>query len=114
MWIRRQPIATHRIYDVEPPSETAILVGVEIKGKPASWRLADSLAELERLAATAGLEIVGVLDQRLERPNPATLIGSGKGEDVVALQADTGAQVISFDDALAPAQQRELEKATGG
>ena len=61
-------ISTHRTHNVEPPPETAILVGVEIKGKPAPWRLADSLTELERLATTAGLEVVGVLDQRLDRP----------------------------------------------
>ena len=89
-------------------------MGVEIKGKPAPWRLADSLTELERLATTAGLEVVGVLDQRLDRPNPATLIGSGKVAELVALRADTGAQVVIFDDELSPAQQRELEKATGG
>jgi GTPase len=89
-------------------------VGVEIKGKPAPWRLADSLIELERLATTAGLEVVGVLEQRLDRPNPATLIGSGKVAELAALQADTGAQVVIFDDELSPAQQRELEKATGG
>ena len=69
---------------------------------------------MERLATTAGLEVVGVLDQRLDRPNPATLIGSGKVEELAALQADTGAQVVIFDDELSPAQQRELEKATGG
>jgi GTP-binding protein HflX len=107
-------ITTHRTYNVEPPPEAAILVGVEIKGKPTPWRLADSLTELERLATTAGLEVVGVIEQRLDRPNPATLIGSGKVEELVALRADTGAQVIIFDDELSPAQQRELEKATGG
>ena len=87
---------------------------MEIKGKPTPWRLADSLTELERLATTAGLEVVGVLEQRLDRPHPATLIGSGKVEELVALRADTGAQVVVFDDELSPAQQRELEKATGG
>ncbi|MCX7669871.1 MAG: hypothetical protein N2439_07355 [Anaerolineae bacterium] len=48
-----------------------------------------------------------------ERPNPATLIGSGKVEELVALRADTGAQVIIFDEELSPAQQRELERAIG-
>lgn len=55
--------------------------------------------------------MVGSLEQRLDRPNPATLIGSGKVEELVALQADTAASVIIFDDELSPAQQRELERA---
>ncbi|MCX7708151.1 MAG: GTPase HflX, partial [Anaerolineae bacterium] len=93
------------------PQETAILVGVEIKGRPSSWSLEDSLAELARLAETAGLRVVGALEQRLERPNPATFIGSGKVEELIALRADTGAGVIIFDDELSPAQQRELERA---
>jgi GTP-binding protein HflX len=88
---------------------------VEVKGKPAgqTWRLADSLAELERLAETAGLHVVGALEQRLERPNPATLIGSGKVAELAALRADTGANAIIFDEELSPAQQRELEEAFG-
>jgi GTP-binding protein HflX len=88
-----------------------LLVGVEIKGQPTDWRLDDSLAELEQLANTAGLEVVGVLEQRLERPNPATLIGSGKVAELVALRADTNAHVVVFDEELSAAQQRELERA---
>lgn len=98
---------------MQPPQETAILVGVELKGRPSPWSLEDSLAELERLAETAGLRVVGWLEQRIERPNPATLIGSGKVEELAALRADTGASAIIFDDELSPAQQRELERAMG-
>jgi GTPase len=87
------------------------LVGIEFKGKPATWSMEDSLAELGRLADTAGLRIVGSLEQRLDRPNPATLIGSGKVEELVALRANTGASVIIFDEELSPGQGRELEKA---
>lgn len=68
---------------------------------------------MERLAETAGLVVVAQLEQRLDRPNPATFIGSGKVEELVALRADTGAQVVIFDDELSPAQQRELERAIG-
>ena len=93
------------------PGETALLVGIEIKGRASPWSLEASLAELEQLADTSGLRVVGVLQQRLERPNPSTLIGSGKVLELVALQADTGAQVIVFDEELSPAQQREIERA---
>ena len=89
------------------------MVGVEIKGRRAAWSLADSLSELERLADTAGLRVVGSLEQRLDRAHPATYIGSGKVEELMALRADTGATVVIFDDELSPAQQRELERAIG-
>jgi GTP-binding protein HflX len=88
-------------------------VGVAFRGKESDWELEDSLAELERLADTAGLQVTGVLEQKLDRPNPATLIGSGKVEELVALRADTGAQAVIFDEELSPAQQRELERAIG-
>ncbi len=55
--------------------------------------------------------MVGSLEQRLDRPHPATFIGSGKVEELIALQAETGAQVVVFDEELSPAQQRELERA---
>ncbi|RQW79203.1 MAG: GTPase HflX [Geobacter sp.] len=71
----------------------------------------DSLSELERLAETAGLRVLGRMEQRLDRPHPATYIGSGKVEELIALRADTGAQVVVFDEELSPAQQRELERA---
>jgi GTPase len=98
---------------VQLPGETALLVEVEIKGRASSWTLEASMAELERLASTAGLQVVGTLQQRLDRPNPSTLIGSGKVMELVALRAETGAQVIVFDEELSPAQQRELERAIG-
>lgn len=97
--------------ELKPQRETALLVGIEFKNRPSAWSLRDSLAELERLADTAGLEVVGVIEQRLERPNPATLIGSGKVAELVALRAETGAQVVVFDEELSPAQQREIERA---
>jgi len=85
-------------------------VGAELKGASSSWSLQDSLAELARLAETAGLEVVGTLEQRIDRINPATFIGSGKVQELLALRADMGARVVVFDEELSPAQQRELER----
>ncbi|MBI3959658.1 MAG: GTPase HflX, partial [Chloroflexi bacterium] len=53
------------------------------------------------------------LSQRLEHPNPATFIGSGKVEELVLLVAETGVNVVIFDEELSPRQQRQLEKALG-
>src|SRR4029077_17212311 len=56
--------------------ERVILVGVWTDGSAAQAGL--SLAELARLAETAGSQVLDALVQRRERPDPATYIGSGK------------------------------------
>ncbi len=91
----------------------AILVAAELKrGRPAPGGGA-SLDELWRLAETAGLEPVTKLTVRLQSWNPATLIGSGKVEELRALVKETGAGAVLFDEELGPAQQRNLERALG-
>lgn len=96
-----------------PPRERAFLVGVEIYGREHILTLEDSLSELSLLSDTAGLDVVGELTQKLERPNPETFIGSGKVEELKALAEDTLAEVIVFDEELSPRHQRELERALG-
>jgi GTPase len=96
-----------------PPRERAFLVGVEIRGQNYLLPLEDSLVELSLLCNTAGLEVVGTLTQKLDRPNPETYIGSGKISELKALSEDTLAQVIVFDNELSPRHQRELEKYIG-
>ena len=87
--------------------ERAILVGTERPRAliPAS----ESLAELARLADTAGLQVAGQTMQPLRRINAATFIGLGKVDEVRALADANGGNVVIFDDALSPAQQRNLE-----
>ncbi len=97
----------------QAPRERAFLVGVEIHGQEQLLPLSDSLAELARLAQTAGLEVVGELTQRLDRPNPQTLLGSGKVTELKALLEETLAEVVIFDDELSPRHQRELERVLG-
>jgi len=77
------------------------------------WPAEESLAELTQLARTAGIQVVGQLTQRLERPNPATFIGSGKVEELADLADETVADVVIFDDELSPRHGRELESALG-
>lgn len=93
-------------------------MGVELKGpgvhpSDGHWPVEESLAELAQLVRTAGIEMVGQLVQRLERPNPATFIGSGKVGELVEQVAQTAADVVIFDDELSPRHQRELEKELG-
>lgn len=95
------------------PREETILVGVEVSGTPGLLTLDDSLAELALLAKTAGLRVVGTLSQRLDSPNPATFIGTGKLEELHLLVTELGATVVIFDEELSPRQQREIERVLG-
>ena len=94
---------------IEP--ERALLVGVEWRTN--AWPVERSLDELERLAATAGAEVVGRLTQRLERPVPKSFIGSGKVQELKDLVSRLDVDVVIFDDDLTPAQQSHLEKTIG-
>lgn len=93
--------------------EQAILVGVEISGNPGLLSLEDSLNELELLADTAGVKTIGRLTQKLNSPHPATLIGSGKVQELLDAVTATGANVVIFDDELSPRQQRDIEEVLG-
>lgn len=91
--------------------EKAILVGVQLGTFNNDLMTLDqSLAELELLAETAGIEVVGTLTQALESPNPRTYIGRGKVEELKAFAQELDAKVIIFDDELSPRHQRELEQ----
>ena len=98
-----------QLHTTETVPERALLVGVEIAGQPGLLPLEESLEELEFLALTAGLNVVGQVTQQLETPNPKTFIGSGKVDEVRALADELNAQIILFDDELNPRHQRELE-----
>ena len=73
----------------------------------------ESLAELRELATSAGGEVAGEFLQHRDRPDPATLIGRGKLEEIAGAAASAGAELIIFDHDLSPSQQRNLEHALG-
>ena len=56
---------------------------------------------------------MGSVLQERPRKDPATLIGKGKVQEVAGLAAESGANLLIFDDDLSPAQQRNLEEALG-
>lgn len=97
----------------ELPKERAFLVGVAFNGQPYLLSIEDSLNELALLADTAGLDVVGRASQRLDRPNPKTLLGSGKIDEIRELLKETVSDIIVFDEELSPRHQRELEKFFG-
>lgn len=75
------------------------------------WSAEESVAELARLADTAGIEVVGTVIQRVREPHPTSYLGKGRireiNEEKSALRFDT----VIADDELSPAQQRYLESA---
>src|SRR3989441_7996550 len=87
----------------------AILVGVDMPG--ANWPVAESLDELELLAATAGVACADRVIQRLARPHPGTLLGSGKIQEIAELVRYHDCDAVIFDLELTPGQHRRLESA---
>lgn len=92
--------------------EKCVLVGVAAAGEDVADG-EESLAELARLADTAGAETVGTVIQARDRPDPGTYIGRGKAAELATMTAALNAETIIFDDELKPGQQSKLQTITG-
>ena len=103
----------HKTTPTKPPAEKAFLVGVEFRSEKPLISMEDSLSELALLAQTVNLEVVGEASQRLDTPNPSTLIGKGKVEEIAMLAEENLADIIIFDTELSPRHQRDLEETFG-
>ncbi len=90
------------------PKEKALLAGAFRNGDSA-----ESIAELEALAVSAGAIVVGRLTQRRVAPDPAYFIGRGKAEEIKTRAQEAAANVIIFDDELSGAQVANLQELTG-
>jgi GTP-binding protein HflX len=99
------------LHSTAPIVERAYLVAVQRRGQRDGLAAEDSLDELALLADTAGAQVVGRSVQRLESPHPATYIGKGKVEEVIAERQACDYTMVIFDDELSPSQQRNLENA---
>ena len=88
--------------------ERVVLVGVWTEGS--ALQSEASLAELARLAETAGSEVLEGLIQRRTKPDPATYIGSGKVRELREIVGSTGADTVICDGELSPGQLRQLEE----
>lgn len=91
------------------PIVSVILVGVDL-GLP---HFDGELEELGLLAQTAGMTPVYRMTCKRKAPDAALFVGTGKADEIKALALATGASEILFDQALSPAQQRNLERHTG-
>ena len=89
--------------------QRAIVVGVIKKSEKTDYN-SEGLAEIKSLCRTAGAKVVGELTQTLEHYNPATMIGSGKVQELAEMAGERRADIIVFDAILSPSQQVNLEK----
>lgn len=98
--------------------ERALLIGVGWKRKPRFPGMAageperESLLELVELARSAGADVAGTVFQMRSAPDPATLVGGGKLEEIKAEASALDAPLLIFDADLSPMQQRNIEQAT--
>jgi GTPase len=104
--------------ELNPPVEKALLVAAVPKGRNGSGagqrrEVREHLQELAELVDTAGALVVGELTQQIDRPNPATFLGSGKISELRDFVEDKGATLVIFDDDLSPTQGKNIEDATG-
>jgi GTP-binding protein HflX len=95
-----------------PKAQRAFLVGVQTPEMPVGEG-EELLAELTELVENLGLSIVRDVFVKLRAPSPALFVGKGKAEEIIGLAKEDGAEVIVFDSALSPAQQRNWEELAG-
>ncbi len=92
--------------------ERAILVGAPTRD--VTQRVVEEhLQELARLTETAGGEVVALVRQKIDAPNPRYFIGEGKAQELKALVKTSDANLVIFDDELSPAQGKNLEDLLG-
>jgi len=113
-----QPAALRSAFNRMTKERTSIQVQSE-RVLLAAGRLPDSkhdprepFGELRSLAEQAGATVAGEMSQNIERPVPATFIGSGKVQELKLLAQELGANTIIFDHDLSPKQISNIEKVT--
>ncbi|MSU23618.1 MAG: GTPase HflX [Opitutus sp.] len=92
--------------------ERAFLVGVQTHAM-AAGEAAELLLELTELVENLRLTVVRTELVNLRKPTPSLLLGTGKAKEISEQAKADGAEVIVFDEALSPAQQRNWEELSG-
>ncbi len=95
---------------VEEVKERALLVGVDT-GEEEDYDCA--MQELKSLAEACGMQVAGMITQKLDAINKALYIGSGKVSEVLSFAKDCEAELVIFEDTLSPSQLRNLQKELG-
>ncbi|HEY5879584.1 MAG TPA: GTPase HflX [Nakamurella sp.] len=90
--------------------ERVVLVGVWAGAASTAVAAEESMAELARLAETAGSVVLEAVMQRRSHPDSATYVGSGKVVELTEIVEATGADTVICDGELTPSQLRNLEE----
>ncbi len=96
-------------YETEKPQETAILVAVP-SYRQSDEQTSEYLDELAFLTETAGAKTLKRFVQKLDKPDRATFVGSGKLEEIQAYVKENNVDMVIFDDDLSPSQVRNIER----
>src|SRR5258708_10794363 len=102
-----------KLIEIQSPIERAFLVGAPRKGSDDALHVDEHLEELERLADTAGAQVIGKTIQRIDAPTPNFYLGQGKVESLREDLKDANATLLLFDESLTPVQGVKLEKSLG-
>ncbi len=94
-------------------NQTRVIIAALIEGGITEDEANASFSELESLVETAGGTVVGIVSQYNRTPEPRTLIGEGKAEELSQLCETEEAELVVFDNELSPSQIRNLENITG-
>ncbi len=95
-------------YENKQEPEKAVLIAVDT----GEYDCDISLDELGELAETAGAEVVGRMSQKRDKPDSGTFLGSGRLEELGDFCKNNEVDLVIADSELAPAQLRNIEKAT--
>ena len=96
--------------DVAPPAARALVLHPVLRSDEGERNPGARLDEACGLAAAIALDVVERLVVPVNRPQPATLFGSGKVEELKGLIAEFEITLVIVDHALTPVQQRNLER----
>jgi GTP-binding protein HflX len=102
-------MARANTYHEVESAERAVLVCVENDETVEEY----AVEELRSLATTAGAEVLGDYHQHRRDPDPASYIGRGKMEELLAGVKDVNANLVIVDSELTPTQQRNMQEALG-
>ena len=99
---------------IQETRNRAVLVGLDAFSLSREENATEaSMEELSDLLETAGGETVGMVMQSKDSPDPRTFIGEGKVAEVKQLVEAMNADMVIFDNALSPSQQRVLSEDIG-
>lgn len=98
-----------KFYDTQVKPEKVVLVGIIMPGE-SEEQTREYLDELQFLVETAGGETQRAFTQRMQRPDRATFVGTGKLEEINAYVKAEEIDIVVFDDELSPSQLRNIER----